>query len=226
MRYLYTACLVIVLLSSTHIVRADAPIPGDVRTTLAPGETIPANSAAYYQIPTGSNYNGTPITAPTGLNTVSGLTCTNGTCTYTPLEPLPTGLANKDAQNGNNFPAFLSGMFRLLISFGGLFAVVMLVIAGIGYMVSESAPDISKAKDRAKNALWGILLLTGSYIILNTINPQLINFKLLVQPTQATITAPTGASATTPTPTNTTVGACESSGGTARITPDGWTCPR
>jgi hypothetical protein len=117
-------------------------------------------------------------------------------------------------------------MFRLLISFGGLFAVVMLVIAGIGYMVSESAPDISKAKDRAKNALWGILLLTGSYIILNTINPQLINFKLLVQPTQATITAPTGASATTPTPTNTTVGACESSGGTARITPDGWTCPR
>lgn len=108
----------------------------------------------------------------------SGLNCAGGTCTYTPLEPLPTGDAN--AQNGQNFPAFVSGLFRVLITFGGLFAVVMLVVAGIGYMLSESALDIDKAKDRAKAALWGLLLLAGSWLILNTINPELLNFKLLL----------------------------------------------
>lgn len=108
--------------------------------------------------------------------TATGLECKNGQCTYTPLEPLPTGDLN--AQNGTNFPAFVSGLFRVLISFGGLFAVVMLVVAGIGYMLSESALDIDKAKERAKAALWGLLLLTGSWLILNTINPRLLIFTL------------------------------------------------
>lgn len=105
----------------------------------------------------------------------TGLQCIGGTCTYLPLEPLPGGVG---AQNGRDFPAFVAGLFRVLITFGGLFAVVMLTIAGIGYMLSESALDIEKAKDRAKAALWGLLLLMGSWLILNTINPNLLNFNL------------------------------------------------
>jgi hypothetical protein len=99
-------------------------------------------------------------------------------CTYTPLEPLPTGDAS--AQTGQNFPAFVSGLFRVLITIGGLFAVVMLVVAGIGYMLSEAPLDMDKAKTRAKAALWGLLLLTGSWLILNSINPEILRFKLLL----------------------------------------------
>jgi hypothetical protein len=101
-----------------------------------------------------------------------------GKATYTPLEPLPG--VQSDAQSGNNFPAFVSSIFKIFITFGALFAVVMLVIAGIGYMVSESAVDISKAKDRAKAALWGLVLLTACYLILNTINPNLLQFNTLL----------------------------------------------
>ena len=54
----------------------------------------------------------------------------------------------------------------------------MLVVAGIGYMVSEAAVDIQKAKDRAVAALWGLLLLTGCWLILYTINPDLLKFNL------------------------------------------------
>lgn len=100
-----------------------------------------------------------------------------GQITYVPLEPLPCPNGACD-QSGTNFPSFVSTVFKVLIGFGGLFAVVMIVIAGIGYMLSESALDISKAKSRAQAALWGLLLLAGSWLILNTINPKLLEFNL------------------------------------------------
>ncbi len=103
----------------------------------------------------------------------------NGVGTYTALEPLPCPPGVPNCQSGTvNFPNFLSNLFRLLISVGGLFAVVMLVVAGIGYMISEAAGDIDKAKSRAKAALWGLLLLTSCWLILNTINPDLLKFDL------------------------------------------------
>ena len=100
-----------------------------------------------------------------------------GKMTYIPLEPLPCPNGPCD-QSGTDFPAFVSTVFKVLIGFGGLFAVVMIVIAGIGYMLSESAIDTSKAKSRAQAALWGLLLLAGSWLILNTINPNLLKFDL------------------------------------------------
>jgi len=99
-----------------------------------------------------------------------------GQLTYTPLEPLP-GTVNGWGET-QQLPALLSALFKLLITFGSLFAVVMLVVAGIGYMVSEAAVDIQKAKDRAVAALWGLLLLTGCWLILYTINPDLLKFNL------------------------------------------------
>ena len=74
-------------------------------------------------------------------------------------------------------------MFRLFITLGALFAVVMLVIAGIGYMISESGVEIQKAKDRAWHAIQGLLLLTACWLILYTINPNLLRFDLF----QATV---------------------------------------
>ncbi len=100
-----------------------------------------------------------------------------GQMTYIPLEPLPCPSGPCD-QSGTNFPAFVSTIFKVLIGFGGLFAVVMIVIAGIGYMLSESALDTSKAKARAQAALWGLLLLAVSWLILWTINPKLLEFNL------------------------------------------------
>lgn len=100
--------------------------------------------------------------------------CSGGTCAYTPLEPLSIW---EDRYSG--IGTYLQRAFTLIISLGALFAVVMLVVAGIGYMFSESFIDIDKAKERAKAALWGLLLLGSSYLILYVINPQLLNFNLL-----------------------------------------------
>lgn len=125
----------------------------------------------------------TQTTSNTSTGGLSGTTntnnfCKDGICTYTPLEPLcPPG--SSSCQSGTtSFPIFLSTMFKILISVGGLLAVVMLVVAGIGYMLSESMVDIDKAKSRARAAIWGLLLLTSSWLILNAINPALLQFDI------------------------------------------------
>ncbi len=101
---------------------------------------------------------------------------TAGQLSYTPLEPFSAFDARAGAYD--NFAQYVNTIFKLLITLGSLFAIVMLVVAGIGYMVSEAAVDIEKAKQRAKAALWGLLLLTGCWLILYTINPDLLKFNL------------------------------------------------
>ena len=48
--------------------------------------------------------------------------------------------------------------------------------------------DPSDAKSKMKNAIYGLLLALGSYLILYTINPDLVNVKITALPP---ITAPT-----------------------------------
>lgn len=129
----------------------------------------------------------------TGMVMAQTTFCEKGNCTYVPLEPLP-GVGPQTGRP-EDFAALLAGIFKLLITLGSLFAVVMLVVAGIGYMLSEAAVDISKAKSRAKAALWGLLLLAMSWLILYTVNPELLKFKLL---DKVGIPNPTAAPSTPP----------------------------
>jgi hypothetical protein len=99
--------------------------------------------------------------------------CTNGTCTYTPLEPLPGQL-----QNGGSltFSQYLSNIFTISIVTGAMVAVAVLVFSGITYMMSEALPSKDWGKRKMKQALWALLILLGSYLILSTINPSLVVF--------------------------------------------------
>ena len=92
--------------------------------------------------------------------------CQGGQCTYVPLEPLPCPADTPNCQGStvNDVPALLTAAFKLLITLGSLFAIVMIVIAGIAYMLSESAPEIDKAKKRMWAAIYGLLLLTLAYM--------------------------------------------------------------
>lgn len=126
-------------------------------------------------------------------NTCSGAECYNSATgnqrstnelvstnlTYIPLEPF-VGV-NQTGQA--TFGELLSGFFKLLINVGAFFAVVVLVVGGITYMVSESTVNKLIGKERVKAAFIGLAILGASWLILNTINPQLITFdKNLLSP--------------------------------------------
>ncbi len=66
---------------------------------------------------------------------------------------------------------YVKGMFETIIGLAGILAVVMIVYCGIKLMTSGSAGGKTEAKTCITNALFGVLLAVGSWLILNTINP-------------------------------------------------------
>ncbi|HEV8601011.1 MAG TPA: pilin [Patescibacteria group bacterium] len=64
------------------------------------------------------------------------------------------------------------------LGLSGILAVLMMILGG--YLVMSAggnAQQSSKGKEFIMSAIVGLGLLFGSYLILNTINPDLVNFK-------------------------------------------------
>lgn len=99
---------------------------------------------------------------------------------YQALSPItdPNGNTLKTIKT-NDFPSFLNIIYR--IGIGACFAlgVVMFTLAGIQYIVSESMGGKSDARSRINNALIGLAIALVSFILLQTINPDLLKFTSL-----------------------------------------------
>lgn len=116
------------------------------------------------------------LSAPTSQQQGSFQFCQGGQCTYTPLEPLPG--APPLFGDRDSFQKLLSNLFRMLIAAGALFAVVMITANGVRYMLSDVVTDKGAARKRIETSLWGLLLLITAWLILFTINPNLLKFNL------------------------------------------------
>lgn len=122
--------------------------------------------------------------------------CTGGSCTYEPLEPLPY-LPNKYGPE-NSFASAIPGIFKLLIGAGATIAVVMIVLGALTYMFSDIVGNKNKALNRIRSAMWAIVLLVSSYLILATINPELVTFNLKLKTVDNFMKSPDPISDATP----------------------------
>jgi len=95
---------------------------------------------------------------------------------YVPLTDIP-GIKGASAQNPGGI---LQGLFNLAIGIGGILAIIMIIFAGFKYMYQESIFEKSDAKAKITNAFFGLLLILGSYIILKTINGDLLRINLFL----------------------------------------------
>lgn len=78
---------------------------------------------------------------------------------------------NKDAEIGD----VLAGIYRFALGLVGLSALIMVVFGGIFYMsAGDSQQRVKQGQEYIKNALWGLVLALLSYLILWTINPDLV----------------------------------------------------
>lgn len=107
--------------------------------------------------------------------------------TYTPLAPLP-GL-DKGLNFDDSCPLanYLNTMFDLIVGVIIVIAMVKLVLGGLEYVTSESISGKANAKDSIIAAFGGLVLALGSYIILNSINPNLLNLCPDITPVTITI---------------------------------------
>lgn len=113
---------------------------------------------------------------------------------YTPLAPLPGTTFTEEAGSATDMVTYLSGAIKLLVAVAGAVAVLMAVIGGTQYVAAGISPDAkSDAKNRITNAFIGLALILTSYLILNSINPNLVAFKFKlkdVTPRVTVITEP------------------------------------
>jgi hypothetical protein len=78
-------------------------------------------------------------------------------------------------------PVFVQYIFNFSLLIAGLVAFGSLVFGGIGYLTSAGSPVKQKeARNWISAGLLGLIILLSSYIILNTINPELIILSLPV----------------------------------------------
>jgi len=74
---------------------------------------------------------------------------------------------------------YIATVYNYVLGIASIIAVVMIIIAGIQWVVSAgNSETISSAKKRITGALVGLVLAYGSYLILNTINPNLVKLRL------------------------------------------------
>ncbi len=74
---------------------------------------------------------------------------------------------------------YISGVYKFLIGFAIIVAIVMMMIGGLQYVAGATSGDIEKAKTRIRNAVEGFVLLLFVYVILFTVNPELTIFENL-----------------------------------------------
>lgn len=112
---------------------------------------------------------GNPIIGIDPPVVVTGIATPDTSNTYTLLAPIG-GMTTAPTNIGDYF----NKIFLIVIGLCGALAVVMIVIGGVQYMGDESIFGKTEAKGQIKNAILGLLIALASYVLLNTINPDLL----------------------------------------------------
>ena len=96
---------------------------------------------------------------------------------YEVLAPIP-GIIEKET----SLPTYIPAIIQLMIGLSAITAVVMIVLGGVQYISTDAFQGKEDGKNRIKNALYGLLLIAFSFILLNEVNPKLLELNLNIEP--------------------------------------------
>ncbi len=97
-------------------------------------------------------------------------------------------------QNGNCSPdqttlqGYIQQLYAFALGIGGILAVGMIIFGAIYISISGSVDKEKEGKSYITSALFGLVLLFGAYIVLRTVNPNLIQ---LTPPSAPVLSFPT-----------------------------------
>jgi len=95
---------------------------------------------------------------------------------YNLMVPLPTSEGTSKQVVG--IVDYIKTLYMFAMGIAGLAAMVMIIVAGFQWLTSTgNMSRVGQAKTRMTNAVLGLILLLGAYLILNTINPSLTRLK-------------------------------------------------
>lgn len=148
------------------------------------GLFIAMNSASAQSTPTPTSTQGrcsiTPIINEAACKQAGG----NWSIPYILLAPIDVdgGITEFDPAEEGALGKYLNLMIKIIIGLSAVMAVMMFVIGGIEYMTSELVHSKESAKHRMTGAVLGLIIALGAYALLNTINPDLLNTEIKIDP--------------------------------------------
>ncbi|XKT74622.1 MAG: pilin [Patescibacteria group bacterium UBA2163] len=95
---------------------------------------------------------------------------------FEPLVTLP-GVGYEGGEG--SLSDYVNAVFNIIITFAAMLAVLRVIMGGFQYMTTEAVTAKGEARLTIQNAVLGLILLGGSWLILNTINPQILNLSAL-----------------------------------------------
>jgi hypothetical protein len=88
--------------------------------------------------------------------------------------------AEKPETTTTPIPSLLKYIYNLSILLTGLLALVLLIWGGIRYTISTNNPGrMADAREQITAALLGMIIVFASYLVLNTINPELLILRVI-----------------------------------------------
>ena len=97
---------------------------------------------------------------------------------YPDPEPMPLniliGAPGQEMAEVDDLAEYIAAWYQWMLYAGVIIAVVMIMIGGVQYMAGKGMGQIDAAKKRIQSAIIGLVILFGAYIILSTVNPQLV----------------------------------------------------
>lgn len=78
-----------------------------------------------------------------------------------------------------NLETFINNAFKIAISVGAILAVLRIGWAGYLYIASDLWTNKAKGREILQDVALGLLLLIAVYIILNQINPEILNLNAI-----------------------------------------------
>ncbi|MDE1975529.1 MAG: hypothetical protein KGI49_03415, partial [Patescibacteria group bacterium] len=164
---------------------------GSDQTSSYSSDPFYTNSAPTGNAPTYSSTGGVDCTSFANMNLTicqpsNSSSPTTGTASqssggssngYTALAPLPnctkTG-CSQTVSDTIDFQGYVQNMFYFIIFLASSAAVFMIVLGGLQYMTTDSIQGKTEGRKKALNAVYGLLLVLTSYLIMRTIDPRLV----------------------------------------------------
>jgi len=96
------------------------------------------------------------------------------TSSYTLLQQLPNMTPTVDVTGTTALGSYWNIMIKIFIGLCAVLAVIMVMWGGIEYITSELISSKEEGKKRIMDAIFGLILAIGAWLLLNTINPNLL----------------------------------------------------
>lgn len=101
---------------------------------------------------------------------------------YAVLAPLP-GITDEGCVGDackTTLERYLPNMFNLMVGIAVTLAFIMIAWGGFTYATSDALMEKQDGKGHIESGIYGLLIVIGAWLILYTINPQILNFDLII----------------------------------------------